>query len=285
MTRSGATLLVVLLAAAAAAAPLPPDGEALFRSHCGACHGMNGQGDGVDASLFITRPRNLREGFVRRYDDDELVERILDGVPLALEVDPRALRRRLQEVDDVVGHLERIPDANWNLIERGEETYVDRCEGCHGPYGRPPEDLGGFVKPPTDLSDPAFQRSRRDEDLVRVVRRGHREMPAIPIIRGDDDARALVAYVRILSPGFDLYSRYCAACHGEDGRPQREFVPPGRRPTVTFDRSYLERRNPDQLRAAVGHMLAEQKPSMPHFRGQLDRATARAIVQYLKASD
>lgn len=284
MTRS-ATIVLVLLAANAAAAPLRYDGEALYRSHCGACHGMNGHGDGVDASLFLTRPRNLREGFVRLYDDDELVARIVDGVPLALEVDPRSLRRRLVEIDDVIAHLERIPDANWNLIERGEETYVDRCEACHGPYGRPPDDFAGIVKPPADLSSPAFQRSHRDEDLVRVVRRGHQEMPAIPAIRDDDDARALVAYVRILSPGFDLYSRYCAACHGEDGHPQREFVAPGRRPSVTFDRSYLERRNPDQLRAAVGHMLAEQKPSMPHFRGTLDRAAARAIVQYLKSSE
>jgi mono/diheme cytochrome c family protein len=108
-------------------------------------------------------------------------------------------------------------------------------------------------------------------------------MPAIPTIRDDADARALVAYLRLLSPGFDLYSRYCAACHGDDGHPQREFVPPGRRPGVTFDRNYLERRNPDQLRAAVGHMLREQTPSMPHFRGNVDRATARAIVRYLKS--
>ena len=283
MTRSGAALLLVLATTAAASPQY--DGQALYRSHCGACHGMTGHGDGVDASLFLARPRNLREGFVRLYDDDELVDRIVDGVPLALEVDPRSLRRRLVEIDHIVAHLERIPDANWNLIERGEETYVDRCEACHGPYGRPPEEFAGVAQPATDLSSPAFQRSHRDEDLVRIVRRGHRAMSAIPAIRDDADARALVAYLRILSPGFDLYSRYCAACHGEDGRPQREFVPPGRRPSVTFDRGYLERRNPDQLRAAVGHMLAEQKPSMPHFRGTLDRTAARAIVQYLRSME
>jgi mono/diheme cytochrome c family protein len=283
MTRSIAMLALLLHATLAAAAP--PDGQALYRAHCGACHGMTGHGDGIDASLFVTRPRNLREGFVRLYDDDELVDRILNGVPLALEVDLRSLRRRLVEIDQIVAHLERIPDANWNLIERGEETYVDRCEACHGPYGRPPEEFAGVVQQAADLSDPAFQRAHRDEDLIHTVRRGHRAMPSIPAVRDDADARALVAYLRILSPGFDLYSRYCTACHGEDGRPQREFVPPGRRPSVTFDRSYLESRNPDQLRAAVGHMLAEQKPSMPHFRGKLDRAAARAIVQYLKASE
>jgi mono/diheme cytochrome c family protein len=283
--RSRAAVLFVLVAASATAAPVRYDGQALFRSHCADCHGKSGHGDGVDASLFLARPRDLREGFVRLYDEEELVDRILDGVPLALEVDPRSLERRLAEIDQIIAHLERIPDANWKLIERGEETYVDRCEACHGPYGRPPDDPSVLAQRPADLSNSAFQRAHRDDDLVRIVRRGHRAMPAIPAIRDDADARALVAYLRILSPGFDLYSRYCAACHGEDGRPQREFVEPGRRPSVTFDRSYLERRNPDQLRAAVGHMLSEQKPSMPHFRGTLDRAQARAIVRYLKSSE
>ncbi|HJQ82541.1 MAG TPA: c-type cytochrome, partial [Candidatus Binatia bacterium] len=232
--------------------------------------------------LFLARPRSLREGFVQRYDDDELVERILRGTPLDLELDPQAYRRHLTELDDVVAHLERIPDINWKLVEPGQEKYVDRCEQCHGPYGRPPEEFAGIVTPPADLSDPAFQRTNSDEELVRTVRRGHRMMPAIPAVRDDADARALVAYLRLLSPGFDTYSRYCAACHGDDGRPQREFVPPGKRPSVTFDRSYLERRNRDQLRDAVGHMLREQKPSMPHFRGKLDRAEARAIVEYIR---
>src|SRR5262245_13515992 len=123
MTRFGAAVAMVLLVAG----PAVPaeDGEALYRTLCGSCHGMNGRGDGVDASLFLAWPRNLREGFIRGYDEDELVDRILEGIPLALEVDPRALRRHLAEVDQVVAHLERIPDANWKLIERGEETYVD----------------------------------------------------------------------------------------------------------------------------------------------------------------
>jgi mono/diheme cytochrome c family protein len=107
-------------------------------------------------------------------------------------------------------------------------------------------------------------------------------MPATPAVRDDADARALVAYLRLLSPASTPIPATAAACHGDDGRPQREFVPPGKRPTATFDRSYLEHRNRDQLREAVGHMLREQKPSMPHFRGKLDRAEARAIVEYIR---
>jgi hypothetical protein len=119
MMRPIVPILCLLLAATAPAAPPAPDGEALYREHCGTCHGMNGHGDGVDAGLFLARPRDLREGFLRRYDDDELVRRILDGAPLDLELDPPAFRRHLAELDDVIGHLERIPDVNWKLVEQG----------------------------------------------------------------------------------------------------------------------------------------------------------------------
>jgi hypothetical protein len=121
--RSVATMLLLLLAAAASsAAPPHPDGEALYGEHCGTCHGMNGHGDGVDAGLFLARPRDLREGFVERYDDDELVDRILRGTPLELEVDPQAYRRHLTELDDVVAQLERIPDINWKLSSRARRS-------------------------------------------------------------------------------------------------------------------------------------------------------------------
>jgi mono/diheme cytochrome c family protein len=110
-------------------------------------------------------------------------------------------------------------------------------------------------------------------------------MPPIATLRSDADARALVAFVRVLSPGFELYSRHCASCHGDDGHPQREFVEPRQRPSTVFDRSWLERRDPAQLRAAVSHMLEERKPGMPHFRKSLSEAEARAIVRYLRNAD
>jgi hypothetical protein len=122
MTRTVASILFVVFATATSAAPPRPDGKALYQEHCGTCHGMSGGGDGIDAGLFLARPRSLREGFIQRYDDDELVDRILRGTPLELEVDPQAYRRHLTELDDVVAHLERIPDINWKLSSRARRS-------------------------------------------------------------------------------------------------------------------------------------------------------------------
>jgi mono/diheme cytochrome c family protein len=62
-------------------------------------------------------------------------------------------------------------------------------------------------------------------------------------------------------------------------------VDPRQRPTVAFDRSWLARRDPTQLRAAVSHMLEQRTPGMPHFRRTLSEAEVRAILRYLRAAD
>lgn len=282
MRAIGIAVLLVALAVRPASAGPAPDGAQLYFRQCASCHGIGGGGDGPDANLYRPGPRNLREGFVADLETSELVRQILEGARRPLALDPQALRERLKDTEALVTHLEIIPDTNWRLIERGEYLYMDGCKGCHGAFGRPPWEDSSTTPP--DLSARAFQKSIGDDDLVRGVRHGRRGMPAIPTLRSDADARALVAFVRILSPGFELYSRHCASCHGDDGHPQREFVERRQRPTVVFDRQWLARRDPAQLRAAVSHMLEERQPGMPHFRRTLSEPEARAIVRYLRGA-
>lgn len=257
------------------------DGGALYRAYCAYCHGSSGRGDGPGAAMLQTPPRNLRDGVLARYDVDTLVRMVRDGAPLPLALDPAALRRREDEVETLVGHLQRLPRIDWDLVERGEEIYLDRCETCHGPYGRPGAPTSDGAPMPRDLSDPGFQRSVGDRDLREAVRHGRPGMRPFADPPSDDDTRALVAFVRILSPGYALYGRYCAGCHGEDGLGD-EMVDPGRAPRVAFDRAYFTGRDPERLRLDVWHMLGKERPSMPHFRRRLDDDQARAIILYLK---
>lgn len=280
MRRIVALVVLLGLPAASIATERGPDGAELYFRYCASCHGIGGHGDGPDASLFLPRPRNLREGITADRETSELVKLILDGARRPLALDPQALRARLTDTAAIAAHIETIPDINWRLATRGQYLYLDRCKTCHGPFGRPP--WTDDRSPPRDLSTPAFQQSTNDDELIRAVRHGNRGMPAIPAVRSDADARALVAFVRLLSPGFELYSRHCATCHGDDGRPQREFVSARQRPSVVFDRAWLARRDPAQLRAAVSHMLEERHPGMPHFRRTLTEPEARAIVRYLR---
>ena len=247
------TLLGTLAVGPASAEPAL-DGAPLYYRHCASCHGLGGRGDGPDAGLFLPSPRNLRAGFLDGRETPELLRLLLDGARRPLALDPQALRARLGDTEAIVSHIEAIPDVNWRLVQRGQDVYTDHCEVCHGPFGRPHWTDVDIPAPP-DMSAPGFQRRMRDDELVHAVRHGHRGMRAVPTLRSDADARALVAFVRVLSPGFELYSRHCASCHGDDGHPQREFVEAKQRPTVVFDRAWLARRDPAQLRAAISHML------------------------------
>jgi mono/diheme cytochrome c family protein len=267
-----------------AAAATEPDGRALYLRYCASCHGAQGRGDGPDADVFAEKPRDLREGFLQEYSVDDLVRRVREGAPLQLGLDLPALKARASEVNALVSHLKRLPAIDWDVAASGWDTYADRCVACHGEYGAPGKGLPAGVRPPRDLSDPAFQRTTGDEELVSAVRHGREGMPALVPRIPEGDGLPLATFVRLLSPGFRLYSRYCASCHGDDGLGAEG--PPGslQVPAVRFDEAYFRRTDPEHLNKAVWHMTAEQKPAMPHYRWTLTEAQTRAIVEYLRAS-
>lgn len=83
----------------------------------------------------------------------------------------------------------RAARALWNVS----------CAGCHGRTGRG----DGMEKPPgaqlPDLSDPAWQASRSDEELAQSIRDGKNLMPAFAERINPEGVRALVGHVRTLA--------------------------------------------------------------------------------------
>jgi len=262
-----------------------PDGRRLYREYCSSCHGIGGKGNGEDAAIFAAPPRNLREGFLTKYSTDELVRRVREGRPLELALDLPALRARAVEVEALAVYMRRLPGTDWQHAAGGQDTYMERCAACHGPSGRPGPTLPAGVRRPRDLSDPKYQSSVTDAELTLAVQHGRAGMPALTPHVSDDEARELTVYVRLLSPGFELYSTYCAACHGDDGTGNGNLAEEIQRPAVRFDRDYFQHMDPEKLRANVWHMVRDEKPKMPHFRVLLTEAQARAIVEYLQRTD
>ena len=75
-------------AAAKIANPVKPDeasiaaGQKLYGTHCVACHGATGAGDGVQASKFTPRPSNLADAqWKHGPSDGEIFTVIRNGVP------------------------------------------------------------------------------------------------------------------------------------------------------------------------------------------------------------
>jgi mono/diheme cytochrome c family protein len=97
-----------------------------------------------------------------------------------------------------------------------------------------------------------------------------------------DEVDLVARFVRFLSPGFELYSQYCAACHGDDGRGAPSLDPSV--PTVQFDAAYFEGKHPEELRQSVWHMMDAHLPSMPHLRETLTEGQVRSIIEYLRST-
>ncbi len=289
--RLGFTIIIVLCAAATGEWFFPGpvvakelDGRRLYLRYCASCHGESGNGDGPDAPYFVAPPRNLREGFLRLYPTADLVRRVRDGRSLELALDLPALKARAGEVEAIVVYLRRLPTIDWRPVDRGWGIYIDSCEACHGPYGRPPQTGAPGVRTPRDLSDPTFQSSTSDKDLLTVVRHGRAQMPVLVPRISESEGADVITFVRLLSPGFELYSRNCAACHGDDGHGVGP-IESMQVPTIVFDRAYFAKQDPEELRAKIWHMIDEHKPAMPHYRSDLTEDQARAIVEYLKQTE
>ena len=281
MRGSGPALALVLLLAAAAPAAEP--GRGLYLRHCAECHGLDSRGDGPIARHFDRPAANLRSPEWRRSSDEALARFVREGTKARLAVRPEALRQQARRVESLYRFLTRIPQTDWERVEAGEDLFLARCVACHDPYGRPREDLPPGVRPPRDLSRPSYQASVDDEELVRRIRHGRGSMPSLVPPLGETEARALLPYVRFLSPGFRLYDLYCASCHGLRGGGAPEALLEFPAPRFAFDEEYFAKRDPEAIRTSIWHMAREESRWMPHFAAVLSEAEVRTILEHLRS--
>ncbi|MBI3796615.1 MAG: c-type cytochrome [Deltaproteobacteria bacterium] len=125
--------------------------------------------------------------------------------------------------------------------------------------------------------------------MFHVITEGKGSMPGTKDVLSEKEVRAVVAFVQVLSLGYELYDRFCASCHGSNGHPavlafQEIFGVPlgqGEQPPV-FDEAYMRTHNDDHLQVWMRHMLKENRVGMPHFAGDLNAGQVRQILTYLR---
>ncbi len=263
------------------------NGARFYQRDCARCHGPHGHGDGPDAAIFPEPPRDLRADFITKYSDAELVRRVRRGSPLQLTIDPAALRAREHDVAVVADYIRRLPTIDWARVELGRDVYADRCVSCHGVYGHPaqaPAAGKGDALATHDLSDATFQSTTTDERLRGLVIDGHAPALRARLKLTASETAAVVVYLRLLSPGYELFSRFCSNCHGDTGHPGP--VPAdtttGERPTLSFDEAYFAKHDSAYVRDRIWHMIGQEKPHMPHLRHEVSETAAAAIIQFLK---
>ncbi len=278
-------LSLLLAGVAFAAGPVDKSeierGRRLYLLNCARCHGADATGDGPDGRSLEARPADLRRSdLLSTQTDEQLLARIREGQPRIRLVSPSPLRST--ETEALEEFLRGIPSVPWPLADTGRALYLSRCEDCHGRYGHGDgAGLDSSRRAPRDLSDPSFQHQVTDRELGLLVRHAKPGMPKLHPRRSEADAPALVSFVRLLSPGYELYYRYCVSCHGPHGRSGEGKA--GGRPRFVFDERYFRSLYAEELRERIWHMLRGVKPEMPHFEATLSPGDVRAILAYLRS--
>jgi mono/diheme cytochrome c family protein len=110
------SMFALVLWSRAGAAPTTPrelmSGRQLYATHCVACHGEAGRGDGPSAAGFATKPSDLTDGrLMNRLPDEFLVNIILHGGPaegLSPNMPPFAGYLGEAQARDVITHLRSL---------------------------------------------------------------------------------------------------------------------------------------------------------------------------------
>ncbi|OGP99340.1 MAG: hypothetical protein A2W10_09495 [Deltaproteobacteria bacterium RBG_16_55_12] len=214
-------------------------GKQIYNRQCGACHGVEGRGDGEAAYLLYPKPRNFvaaKYRMVSTWDrvptDQDLFNTISRGMPgsampswghlpaeqrWALIYYVKSLAEKPLEVKppknpgpdgnggEGVIQVSKEPPYDDAAKARALELYKDACAACHGSTGRgdgteKQVDEEGYPTRPRDLTAGIFKGSPDPISLYRHIIAG---IPGSPMPMSDwaygDDAWHLVHYVRSLS--------------------------------------------------------------------------------------
>jgi mono/diheme cytochrome c family protein len=213
---------------------------------------------------------------IATHSDDELAGSIREDRPKLRAPAPRPDGSANTEA--LERFLRRIPSIRWELADAGRRIYLSRCSGCHGRYGH----VEGAGRPRSrDLSDPSFQCAFSDPELRVLVQHGRPGMPAqFPPVT-DSESGEIALFIRLFSPGYELYYRYCVSCHGPHGVSERGDRSHAKR--LAFDAAYFRNTGESELRENIWHMLRTARPDMPHFEPTLTTDDMKAILSYLRS--
>ena len=212
----------------------PPWAKALYESNCAVCHGINGDGNGHAAHMFLMRPRDFRTGIFKLRatpsdslpTDEDLLWSITNGLrwtgmigrPDLNESERRALVQYIKTFSQRFATerptspivIPQAPPKTSELVALGKSLYVDAgCDSCHGARGAgdgpSAKDLKDDWGWPTRASDLTWRPLKRGSTLTQLylsIATGFAgtPMPSYGDSLQADQLWALVYYLESLVP-------------------------------------------------------------------------------------
>lgn len=190
------------------------EGRGLYVSYCQLCHGVSGKGDGPLAKAMNIKPANLTTTIRSR--SDTILLKIITGKgrqTITGRDRHNLLSDAMPEWKDIfnqtqlqslIAYLRFLGNSKHDLMgdpKVGLKIYQNYCQVCHGEEG---DGDGVMTKlmgiTPMDHTNKNETGLLRNEDLIRSILDGKgRYMPAWRGILSQNEAEALVSYIRLLS--------------------------------------------------------------------------------------
>lgn len=205
-------------------------GRTAYEQSCARCHGVNGEGDGVDAKRFYPRPRNFKLGAYKFRTsvsdvpptDEDLFHTITYGLPGTNMPDWQHFDEttRWQLVDYLKSLSPRFQESRPKPVpikETGPTPDLTKgktlfqkfgCVACHGPNGRANgtsaaglvDDWGMPIRPANLTQGWAYRGGSDPRSIVFRVMAGIEGagMPSFAEAISEDDAWQMAYYVQSL---------------------------------------------------------------------------------------
>jgi cytochrome c oxidase cbb3-type subunit 3 len=198
-------ILGLSLLASSPQAAAAPDGEALYRKHCAACHGYDGKG-GVGVPLALP---DFQYSVTNRFLETTIrlgrPGRVMPAFTDLSDAEVKAIIKYIRHW--APGKPFRYPvEPVRGDVAHGKQLYQKYCATCHGPNGEGGKGTGVTFSRPRDLpiippalNNPGFLKAASDQFIKATLMNGREGTPMVSFLKQgltEQDINDLVAYVR-----------------------------------------------------------------------------------------
>ncbi len=215
-------------------------GAELYNDTCAICHGENGQGG-------IGRTLNSEE-FLTAFDDAYLKEAIASGRPrLGMPTWGKVLSP--SQIEDLVIFI-----RDW---EEGSSLYARYCSFCHGVLGQGGPNPSNPNEMVPALNSVQYLDTHDDSHIRQTISEGVEGTGMLAAPLSEIEVDKIVEFLREWREalaelsGAEMFTRYCATCHGSNGEGGANPFNPRESVTTLNSQDYLSQSSDEDIYRSI----------------------------------
>jgi len=223
-------------------------GEELYRQHCAACHGYDGNG-GVGVPLTLPDFQySVTNNYLKTTIRHGRPGRVMPAFPSLSNAEIKALIQYIRHWAPGKPYRYPVTPVQGD-VNHGQQLYQQYCAACHGPNGEGGKGTGLTFSRPRDLpiiapalNNPGFLKAASDQFIKATLMNGREGTPMVSFLNQglkEQDINDLVVFVRSFE---------------QNPLPKEQTPLEAKQATLTFESSYDMKTTISNLKdAAIGN--------------------------------